>query len=66
MRHGQGTHLWPNGKKYQGDWFHNSQTGYGVMSWANGEKYDGQWKDDMRHGQGNQTCVGEAHRCTVV
>ena len=43
---GQGTYIYPNGEKYEGDWKNGKYHGHGTYSWSNGNKYVGEWKDD--------------------
>ena len=41
LRHGQGTHKWANGSKYEGEWKNNKPNGIGkgVSIFPNGNKY---------------------------
>ena len=36
---GQGTLIFPDGAKYQGDWFDDNMNGQGTFTWANGDMY---------------------------
>ena len=51
-RNGQGTKIFVNGYKYEGEFKDDKQNGQGTMTWAGGNKYVGEYKDDERHGQG--------------
>ena len=42
---GQGTAIFPDGKKYVGEWKKGKQHGYGVESYPNGEVKTGYWKN---------------------
>ncbi len=50
-----GTHTFPNGHKYVGEWKNNKRTGQGTFTWPVGDKYVGEWKDDKANGQGTLT-----------
>ena len=41
---GQGLFLWPDGRKYEGQYVVDMKEGYGSFYWPNGNKYDGNWK----------------------
>ena len=43
---------WPNGDKYDGEWFNDCINGKGTMTWENGDKYTGEWLNEMRNGFG--------------
>jgi len=43
---GQGTYIYPNGEKYEGDWKNGKYHGHGTYSWSNGNKYVGEFKDN--------------------
>ena len=52
---GQGTYIYPNGEKYEGDWKNGKYHGHGTYSWSNGNKYVGEWKGGNLNGQGTYT-----------
>ncbi len=39
--HGEGTMVWKDGRKYQGDFANDKKEGYGVYHWSDGRKYEG-------------------------
>ena len=49
---GQGTYIYPNGEKYEGDWKNGKYPGHGTYSWSNRNKYEGQFKNWNWHGHG--------------
>jgi hypothetical protein len=58
--HGEGTHTWKDGRKYQGEYLDDMKHGYGTYWWANSDKkYEGNWKDGKQHGLGKFTQNGE-------
>ena len=48
LKHGSGLFVWPNGKKYQGQWKEGKQDGVGIYMDNNGTKKYGQWKAGKR------------------
>jgi hypothetical protein len=52
LRSGQGTQVWPDGAKYEGNWENNKANGKGKFFHADGDIYTGEWKDDKANGQG--------------
>ena len=44
--------IYPDGRKYEGEWKDDKQHGYGVFSWADGRKYEGQYVNDKKEGHG--------------
>ena len=40
---GQGTFIWPDGKKYVGTYVNDKKEGTGTFEWPNGRKYSGSW-----------------------
>ena len=52
VRAGKGTLIYPNGKKYEGDWECDQMHGRGRFEWENGEIYEGEWKKGVRDGKG--------------
>lgn len=45
MMHGNGIQIWPDGRKYEGNYEFDKKSGFGVMEWSNGKKYEGYWLD---------------------
>ena len=52
LRHGQGTQVWPDGARYEGEWRNNQANGFGKFWHADGDIYEGEWKDDKANGKG--------------
>ena len=50
-----GSHTFPNGNTYVGEWQNNKYNGQGTFIFKSGEKYEGEFKNDKRHGQGTNT-----------
>ena len=49
---GQGTYIYPNGEKYEGDWKNGKYHGHGTFTYPDGSKYVGKFRDDKRwHGK---------------
>jgi len=44
--------LWPDNRRYEGEFINGKMEGKGVMTWPNGNRYNGMWKNDMQHGPG--------------
>jgi len=42
--HGKGEMVWPDGRKYEGDYFEDKKHGYGILTFADGKKYKGGWE----------------------
>ena len=49
-----GTKIWPDGKKYIGEWKDGTQNGKGTMTWSAG-KYVGEFRDGGFNGHGRQS-----------
>jgi hypothetical protein len=41
MRDGQGTQVWSDGAKYEGQWLNNKANGQGTFYHANGDIFEG-------------------------
>lgn len=51
---GEGTMLFADGSKYEGDFANGKINGYGTYFYANGAKYIGDWKDGYYNGEGTK------------
>jgi hypothetical protein len=61
--HGKGTYVWPDGRKYQGDYINDKKDGHGYYEFGDGRRYDGQWLNGKMHGVGKiMSKEGEARR----
>ena len=49
---GLGLFLWPDKKKYIGQYSKDKKAGYGIFLWPDGKKFEGQWKDGKQNGLG--------------
>ena len=38
---GEGEYIFPDGRKYNGEWMNNKMHGEGEFIWPNGKKYNG-------------------------
>ena len=52
MKQGYGVQIWPDGSKYEGEWFENKAHGNGKFTHSNNDVYHGEWKDDKVDGFG--------------
>jgi hypothetical protein len=44
--HGKGTYIWPDGRKFEGEFENDKKNGFGVMEWNDGKRYVGYWHDN--------------------
>ena len=44
--------IYPNGRKYDGDWINNKKEGKGKEYWPNGDYYIGEYKNDLFNSRG--------------
>lgn len=51
-RHGRGVCVWPDGKRYCGEWRHGVISGTGEMTWPDGRSYEGQFEAGVKQGTG--------------
>ena len=51
-REGYGIYMFPDGEKYEGQWFQDQQHGKGIYYFMNNNRYDGMWYQDYQHGEG--------------
>ena len=49
---GKGIFLWPDGRKYEGEFKNDKKNGYGEFTSSDGKKYKGEWKDGKQNGEG--------------
>lgn len=40
---GNGVFLWPDNRRYEGQYIDDKKEGYGVFYWPDGRKYEGDW-----------------------
>ncbi len=50
-----GTYLWPDGRRYEGDWVNSKMNGRGKFYFADGRVYVGEFANDFREGVGVMT-----------
>ena len=50
---GQGSYIWRNGDKYEGNFANNNIEGLGTYTWVNGDKYIGDFKSNKINGFGS-------------
>ena len=51
-RHGLGVESYPNGDKYEGQFYKDQIEGQGRYLSASGHKYVGEYKNGLKHGRG--------------
>ena len=62
---GEGIMIYPDGRRYEGNFKENEHNGFGIMEYPSGDvygegsKYAGQWKKNKRHGQGVMTYLDD-------
>jgi hypothetical protein len=47
--------LWPDGRKYLGEYCDDKKNGVGTFFWKDGRVYQGHWLDGKQHGFGVYT-----------
>lgn len=52
---GKGVFEWPDGRKYDGEYFDDKKEGMGTFYWPDQRKYEGQWKNGKQDGEGTYT-----------
>eukprot|EP00164_Ancoracysta_twista_P004336 GFYU01005842.1.p1 GENE.GFYU01005842.1~~GFYU01005842.1.p1 ORF type:complete len:332 (-),score=81.78 GFYU01005842.1:292-1287(-) len=50
---GDGTYVWSNGTRYDGDWVAGKRHGKGVLTFMDGSLAEGQFRDNKMNGQGS-------------
>lgn len=51
---GEGTKVYSNGNKYEGNFKNGKRNGKGTFTWTSGAKYEGNWVDNKREGNGKE------------
>ena len=49
---GKGTLIWPDGSRYEGEFYNGHLQGEGTFTWPDGSSYKGEWQNDLPQGQG--------------
>lgn len=49
---GMGVFIWPDNRKYTGEYKDDKKEGYGIFEWADKRKYKGYWSNGKQHGEG--------------
>ena len=49
---GMGVFIWPDKKKYIGQYKNDKKSGLGIFIWPDNKKYEGEWKNGKQHGFG--------------
>jgi hypothetical protein len=49
---GMGVFVWPDNRKYTGEYKDDKKEGYGIFEWADKRKYKGYWSNGKQHGEG--------------
>ena len=49
---GRGYFIWPDGRRYDGEYLEDKKYGVGTFYWPDGRKYIGHWKNGKQHGDG--------------
>ena len=49
---GGGIFVWPDGRKYKGQYKDDKKEGYGFFEWPDGKKYRGNWNNGKQDGEG--------------
>lgn len=42
---GKGLMIWPDGRKYDGEYKEDKKNGYGTFIWKDGREFKGYWKN---------------------
>ena len=50
MRDGDGSYIWPDGSRYDGQWRNDKANGKGELKHADGDVYRGDWVNDKAEG----------------
>lgn len=54
---GFGVFIWPDGRRYEGEYLDDKKHGKGVFTFSDGKKYSGLWVNGKQHGEGEFTNV---------
>lgn len=49
---GKGEFIWPDKRKYIGEYRQDKKEGYGIFEWSDGRIYKGYWLNGKQHGEG--------------
>ena len=49
---GMGEYIWPDGRRYEGEYKDDKKHGYGIYTWADNRIYQGWWFRGKQHGLG--------------
>lgn len=49
---GKGVFIWPDKRKYTGEYKQDKKEGYGIFEWSDGRIYKGYWHNGKQHGEG--------------
>lgn len=49
---GHGESVWPNGRRYKGQYVKDRQEGFGIYHWDDGRVYCGYWEKNLQNGKG--------------
>ena len=48
---GKGVFIWPNGRRYTGEYKNDLKDGYGEFEWEDKRMYKGMWKEGKQSGK---------------
>ena len=60
---GIGIFIWPDKKKYIGNYVNDMKSGFGIFYSTEGKRFEGFWKEGKQHGKG---CIVNNERRTYV
>lgn len=49
---GHGVFIWPDQRKYTGNYVQDLKHGFGIFEWSDGRKYKGSWSNGKQDGEG--------------
>ncbi|MCB0705950.1 MAG: caspase family protein [Saprospiraceae bacterium] len=49
---GKGIYVYPDGSRYEGEFYKGEPEGLGTVVYQNGDRYEGEWMSNTPHGQG--------------
>ena len=56
---GYGVYIWPDGKKYEGEFKEDKKHGKGTYTYKDGRIFEGEYKDGRQHGTGKCIANGQ-------